>query len=129
MLLGVDEKIMEENINFQKKKFKILDKEILVKFSDENYSEKYFDFSSLDSNWHKKENGEYHFSQLLGCIRAYWYWFKYDRELTVEQKGIFLIGKIIHEHIQRHLEKTVGFVVIEHPIIDDVSETIQIIGK
>jgi len=111
------------------KEFKILDKNITVRFSDENHAQDYFDFSFLDSDWHRKKIGEYHFSQLLGCIRNYWYWFKYDRELTVEQKGIFLIGKIVHKHIQNHLEKTVGFVVIEHPIIDDVSEEIQIIGK
>lgn len=111
------------------KKFKILDKTITVYFSDENHAEKYFDFDSLKSEWHRKKIGEYHLTMLLSCIRAYWYWFKYDRELTLEQKGIFLIGKIVHKHIQKHLEKTLGFVIIECPCEDELEDGISILFK
>ena len=110
------------------KEFKILDKTITVYFSDENHAEKYFDFSSLDSEWHIKKIGEYHLTKLLACLRAYWYWFKYDRENTLEQKGIFLIGKIFHKHIQDHLEKTLGFVIIECPCEDEFPHGIGLIS-
>lgn len=105
------------------KEFKILDKTITVHFSDENSAEKYFDFSSLDSEWHIKKIGEYHLTSLLSCIRKYWYWFKYNNmELTLIQNGIFLIGKIFHKHIQDHLEKTLGFVIIECPCEDEIED-------
>nr|BDI55169.1 MAG: Cas4-like nuclease [uncultured archaeon] len=111
------------------KDFKILDKTITVYFSEDNHAEKYFDFASLDSEWHNKQIGEYHLTSLLGCIRAYWYWFKYDRELTLETKGTFLIGKILHKHIQDYLEKTLGFVIIECPCEDELEEGISILFK
>lgn len=111
------------------KEFKILDKKIVVHFSDENVAEKYFDFDSLDSDWHKKKIGEYHLTRLLGCIRAYWFWFKYDREFTLEQKGIFHIGKILHKNIQDYLEKTLGFVIIEFPCEDELENRISILFK
>jgi len=66
------------------KEFRILDKTITVHFSEENRADKYFDFTSLDSEWHRKIFGEYHLTMLLGCLRAYWYFFKYnDREHTL----------------------------------------------
>jgi len=111
------------------KTFKILDKEIIVHFSDENQIEKYFDLKSLDSEWHIRKIGEYHLTQLLACIRAYWYWFKYDRELTLIQKGIFFIGKIYHKYIQDYLEKTLGFVIIECPCEDELEDGISILFK
>jgi hypothetical protein len=112
------------------KEFKILDKTITVYFSDENHAEKYFDFTSLDSQWHRKEIGEYHLTSLLACLRKYWCWFKYNGyDETLEQKGIFLIGKIFHKHIQDHLEKTLGFVIIECPCEDEVEEGISILFK
>ncbi|KKK98725.1 hypothetical protein LCGC14_2639920, partial [marine sediment metagenome] len=111
------------------KEFKILDKTITIHFSDENHADKYFDFTSLDSEWHRKKVGEYHLTSLLSCIRKYWYWFKYNIELSLIQKGIFLIGKIFHKHIQDHLEKTLGFVIIEMPCEDEVEEDICILFK
>ena len=111
------------------KEFKILDKTITIHFSDENHADKYFDFTSLDSEWHRKKVGEYHLTSLLSCIRKYWYWFKYNIELSLIQKGIFLIGKIFHKHIQDHLEKTLGFVIIEMPCEDEVEEDISILFK
>jgi CRISPR/Cas system-associated exonuclease Cas4 (RecB family) len=112
------------------KEFKILDKTITVHFSDENHAGEYFDFESIKSEWHRKKLGEYHLTSLLGCLRKYWYFFLYpDREHTLEQKGIFLIGQIFHKHIQDHLEKTLGFVIIECPCEDEVEDGISILFK
>jgi len=111
------------------KTFKILNKEIIVHFSEDNHADKYFDFDSWDSKWHIKKIGDYHLTSLLSCIRAYWYFFKYDRSHTLEQKGIFLIGKIFHKHIQDYLEKTLGFVIIEFPCEDEIEEDINILFK
>jgi len=112
------------------REFRILDKTITVHFSDENHADKYFDFAGWDSDWHTKVIGEYHLTSLLNCIRAYWYFFIYpEREHTLEQKGIFLIGKIFHKHIQDHLEKTLGFVIIECPCEDELDDDISILFK
>ncbi len=111
------------------KEFRILDKTITVHFSEDNHAEKYFDFEGFESEWHKRKLGEYHLTKLLSCIREYWYWFKYDRQFTLGQKGIFLIGKIFHKHIQDYLEKTLGFVIIECPCEDEVEDGISILFK
>ena len=102
------------------KEFRILDKTIKVHFSEDNHADKYFDFDGWESQWHIKKIGEYHLTSLLRCLNEYWYFFKYDREFTLEQKGIFLIGKIFHKHIQDYLEKTLGFVIIEFPCEDEI---------
>lgn len=110
------------------KEFRILDKTITVHFSEDNHAEKYFDFDGWESKWHEKKIGEYHLTSLLRCLNAYWYFFKYDRKHTLEQKGIFLIGKIFHKHIQDYLEKTLGFVIIEFPCEDEVPHGIGLIS-
>ena len=120
---------MVNKISFITKEFKILNKTIKVHFSENNSAEKYFNFSALDSEWHRKKIGEYHLTSLLACIRKYWYWFKHDRKNTLQEKGIFLIGKIFHKHIQDHLEKTLGFVIIECPCEDELEDGISIVFK
>ncbi len=111
------------------KKVRILDKQISIFLTDENQAGKFFNFSELDSKWHEKKIGQYHFSQLIGCLREYYFFFKYDRELSPEQKGIYYVGKVWHEKIQSHLEKTYGFVMIEVPLVDEIDDEIEIIGK
>jgi hypothetical protein len=124
-------------MEFVEKTFKIEDKPITIRVSDENVADQYFDFSELQSEWHRKKVGQYHFSSLLRCLRRYYYEFQFDTELSLADKGVFLAGRVWHKHIQDYLEKTYGFVIIERPICDEFSvflnrdqrDDIEIIGK
>lgn len=117
-----------ENIEFIEQQISLLDKSLTIRVSDTNLFEHYFDTSELESAWHTKTIGVYHFSQLIRCLRAYYWNFKLEIENSSIEKGIFLMGKIIHELIQTNLEKRYGFSIIERPILDEC-EKFDIIGK
>jgi len=115
-------------VNYIEKQVTILDKTLTVRTSDDNLFEKYFDVSELKNKWHEKKVGKYHFSQLLGCLRKYYWSFQLELKDTPEQMGIYLIGTILHRYIQENIEKHYGFSIIERPCVDECDD-FDILGK
>lgn len=118
----------EMQIEFITKEIKLGDKKLTLRICDDNLFEHYFDVSELESKWHTKEIGKYHFSQILGCLRAYYWFFKLDLKHSLITQGIFLMGNILHRLIQEYKEKKYGFVIIERPCVDEC-EDFDILGK
>lgn len=107
----------------QTKTFKIGGFDIKVSFDEENKAAKYFDFKKYESNWHDKKTSVYHLTQLLQCIKMQWIIIKYDLEQedrSLETLGNFFLGHVLHKEIQEYIEKTLGAVIIERPMIDEV---------
>lgn len=119
---------IKNNIEFVDRQIQILDKLITIRVSDDNLFEQFFDPSKLESEWHRQQVGEYHFSQLIGCLRKYYWNFQTDIDNDIKTKGVFYIGKMIHKEIQQTLEERYGFAIIERPLLDECGD-FNIIGK
>lgn len=106
-----------------KKQFKINGIPITVEFDEENKADKYFDFDKYQTNWHNKRNNVYHLTSLLQCLKMQFLIHKYEldnEDRSLETLGNFFLGHILHKEVQDHLEKTLGAVIIERPIIDEI---------
>ena len=106
---------------------------IKCEFVDDNKIQEYFNLHEYSTNWHKYEVGVYHLSQLLRCIRYYYYCFIFDYKTDrLEELGVFLLGHILHEKIEDYREKEVGYIIKERPILDEFKvngDLIKVVGK
>lgn len=113
---------------------KIAGHKIKCEFIEENQINEYINLNEYSSNWHKYIIGEYHISQLLKCIRYYYYCFIYNYKTdNLELLGTYLLGHIMHEKVENYREKKIGFIIKEMPILDEFKvengDIIKMVGK
>jgi hypothetical protein len=118
-------------VDFEERQITLLDQTFQIRVSDDNVVEKFIDFKAIQSEWHEKKIGIYHFSQLIRCLRAYYLQFEFGDivEISLAQEGVYFIGHLDHKVIQDFIEQKYGFAINERPLIDEVNKEITLIGK
>ena len=109
----------------------IIEAEILDE--GENKAAEYFNFDKYETTWHDPRKNEYHITPLLNCLRISVADFNEGSERSLETKGTFLMGHILHHEIGTTLVERDGFYILEFPfkisIGLDNGEEIYIVGK
>lgn len=108
-----------------------------------NLVEQYFDLDQYKGEWHEAKRNVYHLTVLLACLKQSFRNIKYEYTGTLESRGSWCMGDIIHFHGEEHKLKIDGYYVKEFPLNVDVElkgdefelkitvkdETIYIVGK
>ncbi|KKM01942.1 hypothetical protein LCGC14_1789430, partial [marine sediment metagenome] len=99
----------------------------------ENKAEEYFNFDKYETTWHDPRKNEYHITPLLNCLKISVADFNEGFKTSIETKGTFLMGHILHAEIGATMVERDGFYILEFPfkitIELDNGEEIYIVGK
>lgn len=95
-----------------------------------NFADEYLNLNKFEGAWHHKRDGKtVHITELLTCLLKSRNNMDFSYVPTLEQRGIFFMGNLLHHESQESLLFKDGYYVVEFPLVIEIDTGIYIVGK